>query len=68
MWIWISQSDFASMNAKLDDMKTQLTAINAAIAQLAKLTPDQQSKFNKIFDTATGDSAKIDAAIKSPKS
>ncbi len=67
MWVWMNQADFASINTKLDAMKVQLTAIKAAIALIGKLTPDQQDKLNKIFDTATGDSAKIDDAIKSPK-
>ncbi len=67
MWPWISQADLAPINSKLDAMKVQLTAIKAAIALIGKLTPDQQANLNKIFDTASGDSAKIDAAIKSPK-
>lgn len=74
MWVWMNQADFASINAKLDaintksdSIKAQLAAIKAAIALIGKLTPDQQANLNKIFDTATGDSAKIDAAVKSPK-
>ncbi len=62
-FIIVDSRDWSKLISDIAAIKTQLTAINAAIALLGHLTPDQQAKLNKIFDTATADSAKIDAAL-----
>jgi hypothetical protein len=67
MWIsanaWYALVDsINNTEATVLRLETKMAALGKAIALLGKLPPDVQAKLNKIFDTATGDSAKIDAA------
>ena len=62
-WIIVSSVSWHALIADVSTIKADIKAIKEMIELIGHLTPDQQAKLNKVFDTATGGSAKIDDAI-----
>jgi hypothetical protein len=64
MIIILSNDDtWKAMQATIARIETKVDALTVAVKAMGHLTPAQQATLNKIFDTATADSAKVDAAI-----
>jgi len=57
-----ARAQFKMLSDKLDAMQKQISAL---VANASGLSPAEQAKLNAIYETASKDSAKIDAAQKS---
>jgi hypothetical protein len=65
--IFVSDAAWTSMQATITRIETKIDALTVAVKALGHLTPAQQATLNKIFDTATADSAKMDVALSALK-
>ncbi len=63
MWVWISQSDFAAINTKLDAILTQL-GVDHRLLQAVKTEEDQiMATVDEVQADVVAEDAAIDKAI-----